>query len=42
MKAVESGNGIQNIKKRVEAIDGEVSLESIVAEGTSWIIEVPL
>ena len=42
MHSIESGNGVQNIKKRVEAIKGKVSLESIEREGTSWNIEIPL
>ena len=42
MKAIESGNGIQSITKRVEAIKGTVNLESEIGEGTKWEIDVPL
>jgi hypothetical protein len=42
IKAIESGNGIQSITKRVEAIKGTVNLESEIGEGTKWEIDVPL
>ncbi|MBO6620969.1 MAG: ATP-binding protein [Balneola sp.] len=42
INALKSGNGINNIKKRVETIKGKVKLESTPSEGTIWNIEVPV
>ena len=36
------GNGINNVKKRVETINGKLSLDSTPSEGTKWNIVVPV
>lgn len=38
----QSGIGIQNIKKRIEALGGELILESTPGSPTTYIIDVPL
>jgi len=36
------GNGINNIKKRTNALNATISITSIIGEGTSIVFEVPL
>jgi len=37
-----TGNGINNVKKRVETINGKLNLDSTPSEGTKWNIVVPV
>lgn len=39
---VKKGNGLVNIQKRVDQINGEISLKTSEGFGTRWILKVPL
>ncbi|MGN8224357.1 sensor histidine kinase [Gracilimonas sp. BCB1] len=40
--SVRKGNGLVNIHKRAEQIDGEISLKTSEGFGTRWMLKVPL
>jgi hypothetical protein len=42
VNTLKTGNGINNVKKRVETINGKLSLDSTPSEGTKWNIVVPV